>query len=78
MYLSLFQIKESLVGSDSYLGQEQQEVVLDLSTKDLWSGLVGELDDDGHGLHEHPGLEHFLSEGLSLELDTVLLKLLGR
>lgn len=58
----------------SYLRQEQEEVVFDLATEDLGGGLVGELNDGGQALHEHPGLEDILV-GLTLILDSWLFNL---
>lgn len=53
-------------------------MVFDLSTEDLGSGLVGELDDGGHAVDEHPGLDGFLVELGAVELDAGLLELLKR
>jgi hypothetical protein len=60
----------------AYLGQEQQEVVFDLSSEDLGSSFVGEFNNGGHALHKHPGLEQVLVEFLCGILDAWLLKLL--
>lgn len=51
-------------------------MVFDLSTEDLGGGLVGELDDVGHAVDEHPLVEQVFVEGLSLILDAGLLELL--
>lgn len=53
-------------------------MVFDLSTEDLGSGLVGELNNDRHALHEHPGLEQVFVEFLTGVLDAGLFKLLTR
>lgn len=53
-------------------------MVFDLSTEDLGSGLMGELDDGGHAVDEHPGLDGFLVELRAVELDAGLLELLKR
>lgn len=53
-------------------------MVFDLSSEDLGSSLMGELDDGGHALDEHPGLEQVLVEFLTVELDAGLLELAAK
>ena len=53
-------------------------MVFDLSAEDLGSSLVGELNNGGHALDEHPGLEQVLVEFLTVELDAGLLELMTR
>lgn len=52
-------------------------MVFDLSSEDLGSGLVGELHNDWHGLHKHPGLEGFLVDNLSVIFHAFLFELLA-
>lgn len=52
-------------------------MVFDESTEDLWGSLVGKLDNGGHALDEHPGLEQLLVEFLVGVLDAGVLELMG-
>lgn len=53
-------------------------MVFDLSSEDLGSCLVGEFNNDRHGLNEHPGLEGFVIDDLSIIFNLLLFKLLAK
>lgn len=53
-------------------------MVFDLSAEDLGGSFMGELDNGGHALDEHPGLEQVLVEFLTVELNARLLELMTK
>lgn len=60
----------------TYLGQEEQQMVLDLPTEDLGGGLVRELDDVRHAVDEHPLLDGVLIDFSSVIFHTRVFELL--